>query len=376
MAIRRIATAIFVALLAGTAAAEVPLDKPGVETLDAPAPHWFWAHDVAFFNMADGRTYLYDADSGDMLAMLSTGMFYAKFETPEDYSMIYSPETYYSRHTRGERTDVVTFYDTRSLKIVDEVEIPPKRHSGLVNMGFSTLTDNERFLTIYNFTPAQSITVVDVESRAFIEEIATPGCALTYASGESSFMTMCGDGRLMTIALDDQGKEASRVRSDPFFDPDTDPVMEKAVRREDTWYFVSFEGSMHEVDVSAERPAFAEPWPLAGDDEAGWRPGGLQLMAVHAARAELAVLMHEHGAPSTHKDPGSEIWVYDLESRKRERRIKLAAPAVSINVTRDAEPVLIASHGEPTIDIYDFGTGQHLRTITNVGQTPLYIQVP
>jgi len=376
MAIRRIATAICIALFAGTAAPEVPLDKPGVVTLDAPKPHWFWANDVAFFNMADGRTYLYDADNGDMLGMLSTGIFYAKFETPEDYSMIYSPETYYSRHTRGERTDVVTFYDTSTLGVVDEVEIPPKRHSGLVNMGFSTLTDNERYLAIYNFTPAQSVSVVDVESRTFTGEIATPGCALTYAAGDSSFMTMCGDGRLLTIVLDDQGKEASRVRSDPFFDPGSDPVMEKAVRLEDTWYFVSFEGKVHEVDVSAEAPAFSEPWSLLADDDAGWRPGGLQLTAIHAGRGELALLMHEDGGPGTHKDPGSEIWVYDLKTRERVRRIELAAPAVSINVTRDAAPVLLASHGEPAIDIYDFRSGAHLRTITGVGQTPLYIQVP
>ena len=376
MALRRIATAIFVALLAGTAAAEVPVDKPVVETLDAPKPHWFWANDVAFFNMADGRTYLYDADSGEMQGMLSTGIFYAKFETPDDYSMIYSPETYYSRHTRGERIDVVTFYDTRTLSVVDEVEIPPKRHSGLVNMGFSTLTDNERYLTIYNFTPAQSVSVVDVESRTFTGEIATPGCALTYASGDSSFMTMCGDGRLMTIVLDDQGKEASRLRSDPFFDPASDPVMEKAVRLEDTWYFVSYEGKVHEVDVSAEAPAFSEPWTLPGDVDAGWRPGGVQLAAIHAGRGELALLMHEHSGPGTHKNPGSEIWVYDLATRERVRRIELAAPAVSINVTRDAAPVLVASHGEPAIDIYDFESGEHLRTITGVGQTPLYIQVP
>ncbi|MEX2495219.1 MAG: amine dehydrogenase large subunit [Woeseia sp.] len=376
MAIRTVATAIITAMFALTAGAETPLDKPRVVTLDAPGPHWFWANDVAFFNMADGRTWLYDADSGSMLGMLSTGIFYAKFETPDDYSMIFSPETYYSRHTRGERTDVVSFYDTRTLDIVDEVEIPPKRHSGLVNMGFNSLTDNDRFLTIYNFSPAQSVSIVDVESREFSGEINTPGCALTYASGDRSFMMMCGNGSLMTVSLDDQGKEASRERSEPFFDPRSDPVMEKAVRREDTWYFVSYEGDIHEVDVSAESPTFTEPWALAGDGETDWRPGGLQLLAVHAARTELAVLMHEQGEPGSHKNPGSEIWVYDLENRERVRRIELTAPAVSINVTRDAAPVLLASRGEPVIDVYDFSSGDHLRTITGVGQTPLYIQVP
>ncbi|HZD53022.1 MAG TPA: hypothetical protein VE175_08235, partial [Woeseiaceae bacterium] len=106
MAFRKATTAASVAmatLLLSVASiaepAKVPVDKRRVETLGEPGAHWFLANDVAFFNMADGRTYLYDADDGRMLGMLSTGIFFAKFETPDDYSMIYSPETYYSRHT-------------------------------------------------------------------------------------------------------------------------------------------------------------------------------------------------------------------------------------------------------------------------------------
>lgn len=376
MATRIIAIFALGLFLAFPAAAEVPLDRPHVEKLGEPGPHWFWADDVAFFNMADGRAYLYDADSGRMLGMISTGIFFAKFETPDDYSVIYSPESYYSRHTRGERTDVITYYDTRTLEVVGETTIPPRRHSGVPNMGFSSLTDNERFLAVYNFSPAQSVSVVDVEAREFVGELATPGCALTYASGERSFFMMCGDGSLLTIALDEAGKEASREKSEPFFDPAADPVMEKPVRRGDTWYFVSYEGAIHEVDVSQEMPAFSEPWPLGGEAQAGWRPGGLQLLAIHPERNELAVLMHEGGEPGSHKNPGSEIWVYDLEERERVRRIELAAPAVSINVTRDANPLLVASHGGPAIDVYDFASGEHLRTIEGVGQTPLYLQVP
>lgn len=359
------------------AAAELSVDELGVKTLGEPAPHWFWAHDVAFFNMADGRTYLYDADSGDMLGMLSTGIFYAKFETPRNYGMIYSPETYYSRHTRGERTDVVSFYDTKTLDVVDEVVIPPKRHSGLVNIGFSALTDNDRFLVVYNFTPAQSVTVVDVEAREFVQEIATPGCAMTYASGDRSFMMMCGNGSLMTITLDDTGREASRSRSEPFFDPAGDPVMEKPVRLGDTWYFVSYAGAIHEVDVSSDEPTFPETWSLTQrNNEESWRPGGFQLLAVHAGRKELAALMHE-GGMDTHKDPGTDIWVYDLDERERVRRIGLDGRlAMSINVTPDDEPLLLASHGEPVIDVYDFASGELLRSIEGVGQTPLFIQTP
>lgn len=375
MSKRILATAILSLAFAMPAGAELPVDTLSVNTLGKPEPHWFWANDVAFFNMADGRTYLYDADTGEMLGMLSTGIFYAKFETPDDYSMIYSPETYYSRHTRGERTDVLTFYDTKTLQPVHETVLPGKRHSGLVNMGFSTITDNDRFVIVYNFSPAQSVSVVDVEAREATAEIATPGCAMVYAAGDASFMMMCGNGSLMTVRLDDAGKEASRVRSQPFFDTRQDPVMEKPVRVGDTWYFLSFSGKVHEVDVSGETPTFGEPWSLTGDGDEGWLPGGLQLSTAHAGRRELAVLMHQGGADS-HKDPGTELWVYDLDSRDRVRRIELQAPAVSVKVTPDDEPVLLASRGEPFIDVYDFTSGEHLRTIEGVGQTPLYLQVP
>lgn len=375
MAARVFIVLFLTGLLSAPATAEIAPDTLGVRSLDAPSPHWFWVHDVAFFNMADGRTYLFDADSGEMLGMLSTGIFYTKFETPDDYDMIYSPETYYSRHTRGERTDVVTFYDTGTLAVVDEVVIPSKRHSGLVNIGFNTLTDNDRFFAIYNFSPAQSVSIVDVEAREFVTEIATPGCAMTYAAGPAQFMMMCGNGGLMTVDLDDRGNETARDRSEPFFDPQADPVMEKPVRSGDVWYFVSFGGMIHEVDVSGDRPSFREPWPLIAEDEDGWRPGGIQLLGVHGGRRELAVIVHQ-GGPDTHKDPGVDVWVYGLDSRERKRQLQLIAPAVSINVTKDEEPLLLASRGEPAIDVYEFASGEHLRTIEGVGQTPLYIQLP
>ena len=54
-----------------------------------------------------GRDYLVDADSGHFLEMLSTGFGFQKFEFPTGSGKIYAAETYYSRGTRGTRTDVV-----------------------------------------------------------------------------------------------------------------------------------------------------------------------------------------------------------------------------------------------------------------------------
>ena len=45
------------------------------------------------------------------------------------------------------------------------------------------LTDDDRFLLIYNYTPAQSVTVVDVPARKFVGEVDIAGCALVYPTG-------------------------------------------------------------------------------------------------------------------------------------------------------------------------------------------------
>ena len=57
-------------------------------------------------------------------------------------------------------------------------------------------------------------------------------------------------------------------------------------------------------------------------------------------------------------------------------RIELASPAISINVTRDESPLLIATNVNMEVDVYDISSGQHLRTLGNFGQeTPLTLWV-
>src|SRR6185436_4464091 len=140
----------------------------------------------------------------------------------------------------------------------------------------------------------------------------TPGCSLVYAAGPRRFVMLCGNGGTLTVTLDEQGGEAKVVRGQPFFDPQKDPVTEKAVRRGNEWLFVSFGGVVHPLDVSGDVPRAGETWSLLGADgeNGGWRIGGGQHLAVHAASGRLYALMHKGGA-DTHKDPGTEVWVYD-----------------------------------------------------------------
>jgi methylamine dehydrogenase heavy chain len=120
-------------------------------------------------------------------------------------------------------------------------------------------------------------------------------------------------------------------RAAAFFDPVSDPVTEKAVRHGDRWLFVSFEGTVHPVDVSGDEPRPEETWSLLAEEDRSdsWKIGGHQHLAVHRASGRLYSLMHQ-GGDDSHKDPGTELWVYDLATRKRVQRIELRHPGFSL----------------------------------------------
>jgi methylamine dehydrogenase heavy chain len=355
------------------AAAQLKTDPLTGSTLPAkPGPHWMWVNDIVFHHMADGKAFLVDGDSGKMLGMLSTGFGFNGVVMPGNRSAIVSPEIYFSRGTRGTRTDVVTLYDPRTLAPIAEIGIPPKRASHMPMLGNAAVTDDDRFLVIYNFTPAQSVSVVDLKTRKLVGEIDTAGCALVYPTGPRSFFSLCGDGTALTVRLDDSGKSVAKARTAKLFDPVKDPVTEKGVRRGDTWYFASFSGDVVPVQTSANQTRPGARWSLLDDTDrkASWRPGGMQHLAMHQATGKLYSLMHV-GREWSQKDPGTEVWVYDVAARKRERRIKLADPATSIAITQDANPLLFSIFiGAPKVDVYDPKGGKRLRSIGEIGFTP------
>ena len=282
----------------GPAVAQLkPEPLVGSDLPEKPGPHWMWVNDVVFHHMADGKAFLVDGDAGTMRGMLSTGFGFNGVVVPRNRSAILSPEVYFSRGTRGTRTDVVTVYDPRKLAPVAEIGIPPKRGSHMPMTASAALTDDDRFLVIYNFTPAQTVSVVDVKARKFVGEIDIAGCALVYPTGPRSFFSLCGDGTALAVRLDDAGKAAGKARTAKLFDAVKDPVTEKGVRRGDTWYFVSFTGDVVPVQTTGGTTKAGARWSLldAADRKASWRPGGMQHLSVHAASGRLYSLMHKGG---------------------------------------------------------------------------------
>ena len=86
--------------------------------------------------------------------------------------------------------------------------------------------------------------------------------------------------------------------------------------------------------------------------------------------------MHQ-GGEGTHKDPGSEVWVFDVAQGKRLRTMPLASPAGSIQVTEDARPLLLTAFiGSHDLEVYDALSGRHLRTVSAIGLTPTTLVLP
>src|SRR3954452_3951843 len=206
------------ACLSATAIAAAAGPAANVVTLPQPTPaHWIWVNDFVFPHMVSGKAMLVDGDAGRFVGELDTGFGSMRVVPSLDGRVIYSPETYFSRGTRGERTDVISLYDPAHLSFINEIRIPPKRSSNLPMMANAQLTDDGRFLVVYNFNPGQSMTVVDTQSRKFVGEVESSGCALIYPTGNRTFFSLCADGALLTTVLDDSGKVKSSDRTDPVF---------------------------------------------------------------------------------------------------------------------------------------------------------------
>jgi len=349
----------------------------------------------------DGRSHIIDTDSGNYLGVVNTGFWHSGVMLPRNRDIIVSPETYFSRGTRGERTDVVVFYDAKTLQPLGETVIPPKRFTAVKMQGTSALTDDGRFAVVLNHTPAASVSVVDLETRQFVAEIDIPGCFNIYAIGERTINAICGNGGFMRIELDENGNEKKITRGDSLFDAMADPVTVSGVRVGDTWYHLSIGGYLHgfqSTDIDTRQIAHMSLFTDQERDD-DWRISGFQHLAIHRESGRVFVLVHR-GGPETFEDPGTHVWIYDLESGEKIEERELERMALSIEVSQDKKAQMYAlaadlhisklaqfyvylTQGEHTLetimdfvlDVYDAGDGTLQRSIQQVGKFPTYIQV-
>jgi methylamine dehydrogenase heavy chain len=348
-------------LLAGllpAAQAQIPPEEIRVEVMSEPGPNWF-------ISKTGNGGYIFDGETGEMQGLLSLSRRTPAVAVSRSRREFYAAESYMARAVRGERTDLVAVYDFENLSPIAEIIIPNhmarlsvRNHLGLLNNG--------RHLAVLNMNPGHSVSIVDVVERLFIYEISTPGCAVILPVGEADFLMVCGDGTLQLIQLDLSGYETNRVRSEVFFDVQEDAIFDRTARTADGWLLITHSGVVYEVSTDGAEINIGEPWSIVPEDEPGWRPGGGEFLSVHQATGLLYVAMHE-GPVDTHHEPGEQVWVMNLNSRRRLLKLELESPADSLTVTQEAQPKLIIADDDGGTQVYDALTLDHERTIVTPG---------
>lgn len=336
---------------------------------------WIYVHDLNPASLIDGRAAIVDvaADSRAYIGQVPIaylGNILPGSVRPE----IYVAETFHSRLTRGERTDAITIWDKASLQPKGEIVLPGAKR-GLIAASLKNafqFTNGEKWGLVFNFTPATSVTVVDLEGRRILSEIDLPGCSLAYPAGERGFATLCADGTMTSIALGPDGEPASTATSKPFNDIDADPMFMGPAHVGETAWFATFNGRIRGIDLSGAvaQDLGAFELPRTKTPEGEWRPSGGQVIAADRA-GRLYVLMNPAGKEGSHKDGGTEVWIADPGQKRRVGRIVLTSRAVSIEVTAQDQPLLAAARPDGTLDVYDVNSGELRRTIPEVVMAPV-----
>jgi methylamine dehydrogenase heavy chain len=373
-------------LLIGSAVAELAVEPtPSVKTLPAEYPDSFvFVVDGNFWGIESGKVVI--ADVGDetqhhrgAVGAAQFGYFAAARTRPE----LYVVETFYARGHRGERTDVLTIYDKSTLKAIGEVVLPGgKRAQTLTERGAFQLSSDERFAYVFNFTPASSVTVVDLEKRRIVGDVDIPGCVHAFAI-KNGFASLCGNGGVASTKLDAKGKQIGQTMSALFSDIDNDPMFTRPAIIGGVAYFPTYNGKIQPIDFNGEEAVVGEAWQIeAGEaapakkswldripgfgkkDKSGgkWLPSGWQLMSSDDA-GRLYVLMRQTETMDDHDFGGGEVWVIDPKERKVLNRLRLRGDSQLIEVTDGADPYLVALNMDMSLDVLKAGSGEFVRRV-------------
>ncbi|MEI8324410.1 MAG: amine dehydrogenase large subunit [Betaproteobacteria bacterium] len=364
------------------ARAELPLEQLTMEKLDTANSSRLYLVDPAMGHIVDGRLHVIDGVQMRYLGMLGTG-FAGTTVLSRDRKTLFVATTYHSRLQRGTRNDVVEVYGSDDLAFQHEIEIPPKHVQGLQTRALLATSADDKFLLVQNATPATSVSIVDVLARRFLGEIPTPGCygVLPWPNQPRRFSSVCGDGKLASYDFDGSGSLSASSMSQPFFDPDQDPVFMYYELVGAQLTFVSYHGQVHQIGLAGAQAELSKPWNLLTASEAkrGWRPGGLQLFAIDPRTDRLYVGMHDHGAEGTHKNPAKEIWVYDLKTHRRVARMP-GYSAVAMAISRSGKPRMFVLNGtDNRIVSLDLGgarpPAKPLARSEPLGETPVFLEL-
>ncbi|MBB4613583.1 amine dehydrogenase large subunit [Novosphingobium taihuense] len=344
-------------------------EEPGVMTMEAPKPSWFFVRG----GWGSAGTSIFDAGTGKMIGMVATSRDSDLGIDPSG-KFYYVAETMWSKVNRGTRQDLVSVYDSKTLKLLGEIPTPGR----LIVGGFTTnfvLTDDGKTAYDYNFDPASSVNIIDLTKRKFVRAIELPGCAGMIPNPGVGFSSLCADGTIATVAI--KGATQDITRTEPFFDAAADPIWSNTVydRKKKQVVMLSYTGVVRTAAVGAKVEVGA-PFSIqeAGGMKAAdvkpldiaWYPGGMQPMALHRPTGMLWVLMHK-GEYWSHKEGAEEIWGIDLAAKKVVKRYPVEDEPSNIQITQDDAAMIMVNGGGKDAVIIDSKTGEVKHKIENGG---------
>lgn len=364
-----------VATLAFSGAAHAQWDSVvgDVGVLEEMDHHWVTAN-------RGNTVYMVNAKTGKVGATLAVSNFTPALAPHMDAGRIYTYGSYYSRGLYGERTDLFMVYDAQAAIPIAEIELPAMP-AGIGHPGMMGLINN-KFVGLWNISPATSVSVIDIENMSFVGEVAMPSCSGIYPEGQG-WISVCGDGTVLYVELNNAGQVARRIQSRPFFDVFGDFIYDYSVPAADGWMFMSVDGLLRKVTVNADSLDVSEPFninpqtngsidvngvALPNDDH--WRVAGSQVFAWHDSEALLATVMREGGGHEVFDKYGTEIWVYNMQTGNRGFRVKLdsGVEARGVLFTPGADPVMVINTNQG-MEIREPRSGRLLHKVPNAGGT-------
>ena len=347
--------------------AQVPLDTiPNSRTLPGEYPEsWVIVQDFNYPTMVLGGYIIIDvAAKTDQVKGQFQGAQFAGLAWSKKRAELYVAESYYENVGYGRRSDLVTIYEQANLQAIGQVPLPGNKRAFMSpRTAMTRLTGNERFLLLYNFTPAASVTVVDMEQRIVAGEVQIPGCTFIYPYADQSFFTLCGDGSLAHFTLNEAGNVAEEGLTDPFNDIDSDAMYMTPGVFDQVFYFPTQLGKLQPVSLSGAEPEILPSWSLISEEEKQerWRPVKRETVDVDRS-GTLYVLMHRVEEDGSRIGGTSEVWSFDPTARKRIGRIGLRKDASALAVTGEDSPHLVLLSGNG-FGVYDAKTGEFIQEI-------------
>ena len=352
---------------------------PTVKALPATWPKsWVVINDFNFNSIIDGRVVVVDTASVNqpLKGIVRSAQFGNSLLSTRRGEML-TAETFYTRLTRGTRTDAITFWGLTDLQPKGEVVLPGgKRQLSVTYPQLFQFTNADKWALVANFTPAQTVSVVDLDARKVLGEVDLPGCSQIYPTGERGFSSFCADGSLYSVVLDATGKTLTTATIKAVQDIDKQALFSTPAWVGQTAWFVGQRGLIQGFDFSGT-VAKMIPGGFTVGTAAGatpeWLPSGWQVISADAA-GRLYVLMNPAGREGSHKDGGTQVWVFDPVKHTRIAQFPLRAQSTAIAVTREDMPHLVLARADGVIDIYDAGTGAFVRTLgATVAYNPIVI---